>query len=90
MWFLQFILEELVNDLQVNGHEEAQSSRRPSKMSAGLGSNLDDMKSVRFASSSSPTTVSSRHKRGSTVLMGLTGGPPEDLTTISTIQSLLQ
>jgi hypothetical protein len=81
----------------VSGTDEASSSRRPSKTSAGIGSNPDETKSVRFASSSSPTTTittttasSSRHKRDSTILVGLTGGPPEDMNTISTIRTLLQ
>jgi hypothetical protein len=79
-----------VNDLQITGADEAHSSRRPSRTSAGIGSNTDEMKSVRFASSSSPTTTSSRHKRGSAVLIGLTGGQSEDINTISSIQTLLQ
>lgn len=80
-----------MNDLHIINPDEVHSSRRPSKVSAGFGSNMDEMKSVKFASSSSPTTTSSRHKRGSTALLALNGGQPsEDLTTISTIQSLLQ
>jgi hypothetical protein len=74
----------------VNGADEINLSRRPSRRSAGFGSNIDEMKSVKFASSSSPTTTSSRHKRGSMTLVGLTDGQPEDMNTISTIQSLLQ
>ncbi len=80
----------LVNDLQVTGIDEVNLSRRPSRMSASVGSIVDEIKSVRFASSSSPTTTSSGHKTGSTVPVGLNDGHPEDLNAISTIQSLLQ
>jgi len=59
-------------------------------MSAGFGSNMDEMKSVRFASSSPPTTTSSRHKRSSTALVGINPEQLEDTKAISTIQSLLQ
>jgi hypothetical protein len=79
-----------VNDLHTTGADEVHSSRRPSRMSAGFGSNMDEMKSVRFASSSSPTTTSSRHKTGSTVLVGINTEQLEDKKAISTIQSLLQ
>ncbi|CAF2342055.1 unnamed protein product [Rotaria sp. Silwood2] len=81
----------LVNDLlHVTGTEEANLSRRPSRMSAGVGSsNAEEVKSVKFASSSSPTTSSSRNKTESATLVGLTGGHPEDLDTISIIRSLL-
>lgn len=89
---LKYYIEELVNDLHVTGVEEVNLSRRPSRISAGFGSNTDEMKSVKFASSSSPTTTSSssRHKRGSTTLFAPNGVQPEDINTISTIQSLLQ
>ncbi|CAF4534188.1 unnamed protein product [Rotaria sp. Silwood1] len=80
----------LVKDLlHVTGTEEANLSRRPSRMSAANGSNTEEVKSVRFASSSSPTTTSSQNKTESTTLVGLTGGHPEDLDTIATIRSLL-
>ncbi len=84
------ISEELVNDLHVIGTDEASSSRRPSRMSAGLGSNMDEIKSVKFASSSSPTTVSSRHRIGATPAAGLTAGHPEEMNAIAAIKSLLQ
>jgi len=56
-----------------------------------LVSNSDEMKSVRFASSS-PTTTSSRYRNSSVPLLN----PPEeeqkheDHTTIQTIRTLLQ
>jgi hypothetical protein len=87
---LKNLLEELVNDLHVIGTDEASSSRRPSRMSAGLGSNNDEIKSVKFASSSSPTTTSSRHKTDSAALVAVTAGRPEEMNTISAIKSLLQ
>ena len=80
----------LVNDLHVTGAGEGNSARRPSKMSGDTGSNMDEIKSVKFASSSSPTTTSSRHKTGSTALATVTAGHPEELNTISAIKSLLQ
>ncbi|CAF0808765.1 unnamed protein product [Rotaria sordida] len=80
----------LVNDLvHVTGTEETNLSRRPSRMSAGIGGNTEEVKSVKFASSSSPTTSSSRNKTESSTLIGLTGGHSEDLDTISIIRSLL-
>lgn len=82
--FLTFS-EELVNDLHhATGTDEGNVSRRPSRMSAGIGSNTDDTKSVRFASSS-PTP--SRRKLG---LSAVVSGHQDDMNTISTIRSLLQ
>jgi hypothetical protein len=84
-------LEELVSDLfTAPNADESNISRRPSRMSAGAGSNIDETKSVKFASSSTPTTSSSRNKTNSTTLPGLTGGQPEEMNTISTIRTLLQ
>ncbi|CAM4857478.1 unnamed protein product [Rotaria socialis] len=82
--------KELVNDLlHVSGTEDGTSSRRPSRLSVGATSNNDETKSVKFASSSSVTTASSRNKTDSTTLINLTGGHPEDLDTISTIRCIL-
>lgn len=82
------ISEELVNDLHhVAATEEGSISRRPSRMSAGIVSNNDDTKSVKFTSSS-PTL--SRRKMGSSTLVGSHSGHQEDMNTISTIRSLLQ
>jgi hypothetical protein len=85
-------LEELVNDLQnAPNVDEPNVSRRPSRLSAGTGSNADEVKSVKFASTSTPTTTtSSRNKTGSTSTAGPTGGQAEEMNTISTIRTLLQ
>jgi hypothetical protein len=56
-------------------------------MSTGIVSNNDETKSVKFASSS-PTP--SRRKMGSSALGAGHSGQQEDMTTISTIRSLLQ
>ncbi|CAF2574698.1 unnamed protein product [Rotaria sp. Silwood2] len=83
--------EELVNDLlNASNADETTISRRPSRMSASATSNADEVKSVKFASTSSPgMTSSSRNKTGSASLAGLTGGHAEDINTISTIRTLL-
>lgn len=71
--------------------DEANASRRPSRLSASATSNIDEVKSVKFASTSSPVTTSiSRTKAGSATLSGLTGGHAEEVNTISTIRTLLQ
>ncbi|CAF4692579.1 unnamed protein product [Rotaria sp. Silwood1] len=83
--------EELVHDL-LNGSnaEETTISRRPSRISGSATSNIDEVKSVKFASTSSPgMTSSSRNKIGSASLAGLTGGHAEDINTISIIRTLL-
>lgn len=86
-----YISEELIKDLlHVSITEESSSSRRPSRVSVGMTSMNEDVKSVKFASASSPTTSTSRNKTDSAILINLTGGHPEDLDTISTIRSLLQ
>ncbi|CAF3644133.1 unnamed protein product [Rotaria sordida] len=83
--------EELVNDLiNVSNVDETTISRRPSRTSASATSNIDEVKSVKFAStSSSGLTSLSRNKTGSASLIGLTGGHAEDINTISTIRTLL-
>lgn len=60
-------------------------------MSTGAGSNVDEIKSVKFASSSSVLTKSSsRNKTDSNSVAGLSGGQAEEMNTISTIRTLLQ
>ncbi|CAM4747075.1 unnamed protein product [Rotaria magnacalcarata] len=83
--------EELVNDLlNVSNGDEINPSRRTSRMSASAVSNIDEVKSVKFASTSTPgMTPSSHNKVGSAGLSSLTGGHAEDLNTISTIRTLL-
>ena len=95
-WFFLFLFlnisEELVHDLlHGTDTEETSLSRRPSRLSVGIGSNNEEVKSVKFASSSSPTISSSQNKPESTTL----NAPPvveqsEEQNTILTIQSLLQ
>lgn len=81
--------EGLVSD--VTNAEESNISRRPSKLSVGGGSNVDESKSVKFASSSSSLTKSSsRNKTNSTSGTVLGGAQPEEVNTISTIRTLLQ
>jgi len=89
---LIFILEELVHDLlNITNPDETNISRRPSRMSMGAGSNVDEIKSVKFASSSSGVTKSSsQNKAGSITVANLTGGQAEEMNTISTIRTLLQ
>jgi hypothetical protein len=82
-------LEELVNDLlNVTNADESNVSRRPSRLSTATGSNADEVKSVKFASSL--TKSSSQNKTNSTPGTGLSGGPTEEINTISTIRILLQ
>jgi hypothetical protein len=83
---------ELVNDLvNMATTDELNAPRRASKMSLGGGSTIDETKSVKFASSTSPTTrASSANKAGSNTLAALTGAQPEEMNTIATIRTLLQ
>lgn len=88
-----YIVEELVNDLRVTETEEGTSSRRPSRASAlGISTTNEEAKSVKFASSSSPTTltISSRNKTDPSALATLPVAQQEDILTISVIRSLLQ
>lgn len=92
--FIEFLnyLEELVNDLlNTSNADEGNISRRPSRMSASAASTTDEVKSVKFASTSSPgMTISSRNKPGSATIAAITGGHAEEINTISTIRTLLQ
>lgn len=83
---------ELVNDLvNVATTDELNVPRRASKVSLGGGSTIDETKSVKFASSTTPTTrASSANKAGSSTLAALTGAQPEEMNTIATIRTLLQ
>lgn len=74
----------------VTNVEESNRSRRPSRMSVGGGSTIDESKSVKFASSSSLTKSSSRNKTNSISGTVITGGQAEETNTISTIRTLLQ
>lgn len=85
-------LEELVNDLlNVTNADDPNASRRTSRMSAGGGSHIEEVKSVKFASSSSSLAkLTPQNKPGSATATSITGGQSEEVNTIFTIRTLLQ
>lgn len=84
-------LEELVSDLlNTTNADDPNASRRTSRISTAGGSHVEEAKSVKFASPSSLTKLTSQNKPGSATATSVTGGLSEEVNTISTIRTLLQ
>lgn len=83
---------ELVNDLLNPATiDDPNVPRRASKMSTTAGSIVEESKSVKFASSTSPMTRASSIIKGvSSALSLFPSGQLEEVNTIATIRTLLQ
>jgi hypothetical protein len=86
---LMYFSVELINDLvHVTKSDEIAAPRRASRLIVSGGHHTDEVKSVKFASST--TRSLSPNKLGSNPSGLLTSAQPEEPNTIATIRTLLQ